>query len=315
MKKSILLSLALLASIGLSAAPTTEGDTVVVEKPQRVTVVTTDSIQHILVEGKEDNPHYTYSNTLQIVDSNYVSGSSINKDDFTIGFGWPKLARKNTDHQSTYELTAHFCIGFVNAPGMPKAGDLNMGNSAELWFFFENEWRPWRNNHVFSFGIGLDWRNYRMEDNYCFRKDAEGMNVLERLPEGASPNFSRVKVFSLNFPIRYQYQGRRFGFSLGPVLNFNTYSSIKTKYNARWPQIQGEVQERTPHARHRRLHGNGLHADHRLLRQVQSVQRSQVRLRTQVQDPLHRLHVLSRRQGDGQWSWKQFIAFKAYHRA
>lgn len=142
MKKSILLSLALLAAIGLSAAPTTEGDTVVVEKPQRVTVVTTDSIQHILVEGKEDNPHYTYSNTLQIVDSNYVSGSSINKDDFTIGFGWPKLARKNTDHQSTYELTAHFCIGFVNAPGMPKAGDLNMGNSAELWFFFENEWRP-----------------------------------------------------------------------------------------------------------------------------------------------------------------------------
>lgn len=196
MKKSILLSLALLASIGLSAAPTTEGDTIVVEKPQRVTVVTTDSIQHILVEGKEDNPHYTYSNTLQIVDSNYVSGSSINKDDFTIGFGWPKLARKNTDHQSTYVLAAHFCIGFVNAPGMPKAGDLNMGNSAELWFFFDNEWRPWRNNHVFSFGIGLDWRNYRMEDNYCFRKDAEGMNVLERLPEGASPNFSRVKVFS-----------------------------------------------------------------------------------------------------------------------
>lgn len=230
MKKSILLSLALLAAIGLSAAPTTEGDTIVVEKPQRVTVVTTDSIQHILVEGKEDNPHYTYSNTLQIVDSNYVSGSSINKDDFTIGFGWPKLARKNTDHQSTYVLAVHFCIGFVNAPGMPKAGDLNIGNSAELWFFFENEWRPWRNNHVFSFGIGLDWRNYRMEDNYCFRKDAEGMNVLERLPEGASPNFSRVKVFSLNFPIRYQYQGRRFGFSLGPVLNFNTYSSIKTKY-------------------------------------------------------------------------------------
>ena len=66
MKKSILLSLALLAPIVLSAAPTTEGDTIVVEKPQRVTVVTTDSIQHILVEGKEDNPHYTYSNTLQI---------------------------------------------------------------------------------------------------------------------------------------------------------------------------------------------------------------------------------------------------------
>lgn len=138
--------------------------------------------------------------------------------------------RTFADHQSTYTLTAHFSIGFVNAPGMPKAGDLNMGNSAELWFFFDNEWRPWRNNHVFSFGIGLDWRNYRMEDNYCFRKDAEGMNVLERLPEGASPNFSRVKVFSLNFPIRYQYLGRRFGFSLGPVLNFNAYSSIKTKY-------------------------------------------------------------------------------------
>lgn len=56
------------------------------------------------------------------------------------------------------------------------------------------------------------------------------MNIIERLPEGTSPKFSRIKVYSLNFPIRYQYQARNFGFSLGPILNFNAYASIKTKY-------------------------------------------------------------------------------------
>ena len=221
----------LLLPLELLANPITGGDTLVVEKPNKVTIITTDSLQHILVEGEKDDPNYAYSNTLQIVDSNYVGSSSINKGDFTIGFGRPRLFQPNTSGKpSSYELNIHWCMGFSNGPGMPKPADLSMGNSAELWFFFDYEWRPWRNNHIFSFGLGFDWRNYRMEGQYIFKKDQEDMNIIERLPEGTSPKFSRIKVYSLNFPIRYQYQARNFGFSLGPILNFNTYASIKTKY-------------------------------------------------------------------------------------
>lgn len=230
-KKTILLSAALLAPLGLLAHQTAEPDTIVVEQPQRVTVVTTDSLQHILVEGKEGNPKYTYSNTLQIVDSNYVSSTSINKGDFTLGFGWPKAAKSPTYVPSTYELTAHLLIGFVSGPGMPKPADVNTTQSTEWWFILDNEWRPWKNRrHFFSVGLGFDWRNWRMDDGYMFTKNDEGMNTIEQLPEGAKPKFSRIKVFSLNFPIRYQYQTRNFGFSLGPVVNFNTYASTKTRY-------------------------------------------------------------------------------------
>lgn len=229
-KKTFLLAMALLPQLGLLANPATESDTLVVEKPNKVTIVTTDSLQRVRVEGREDDPAYSYTSTLQIVDSNFVSSTSLNKEDFTLGFSWPKFAKRATKDQPTYQLTAHWAIGFVNGLDMPKPGDVDMGNSAELWFFFDNEIRPWKNNHIFSFGIGLDWRNYRMSDNYRFVKTADAMNAIEPLPEGASPKFSRIKVFSLNFPIRYQYQARNWGFSLGPVFNFNTSSSIKTKY-------------------------------------------------------------------------------------
>src|SRR3712207_9586629 len=34
----------------------------------------------------------------------------------------------------------------------------------------------------------------------------------------------------LSLPIRYEYAGKHFGFSLGPVINLNTKSSLKTRY-------------------------------------------------------------------------------------
>ena len=230
MKKSTLLAMALLAQLNVLAGNNTGGDTIVVEKPQKVTIVTTDSLQHILVEGKENNPDYTYSNTLQIVDSNYVSTSSINKGDFTIGFKWPYQQERANSAAYTFDVVTHWAMGYVNGPGMPKPADLNMGNSAELWFILDTEWRPWKNRHVFSLGVGADWRNYRMEGNFRFMKDAEDRNVIGKLPEGAEPKFSRVKVFSLNFPFRYHYRTKHFGFSLGPVININSYASVKTRY-------------------------------------------------------------------------------------
>ncbi|MBQ4445132.1 MAG: hypothetical protein II910_02630, partial [Prevotella sp.] len=83
MKKKLFLLL--LATLSISAfADTHDNDTVVIKNPQKVTIVTGDSIQKIIVKGKEGDESYEYRNTIQLVDSNYVSNTEINKDTWTL---------------------------------------------------------------------------------------------------------------------------------------------------------------------------------------------------------------------------------------
>lgn len=69
-----------------------------------------------------------------------------------------------------------------------------------------------------------------MTNRQRFIKSDDGVVSVADYPEDSDPKFSRIKVFSVNFPLRYHYYHNDFGFSVGPVLNLNTYGSIKTKY-------------------------------------------------------------------------------------
>ena len=42
-----------------------ENDTLIIEKPQRVTIITSDSLQSIRVKGKEGDNHFDYQNTIE----------------------------------------------------------------------------------------------------------------------------------------------------------------------------------------------------------------------------------------------------------
>ena len=209
-------------------AASSDNDTVVVEKPRKVRIITGDSVQRVEVWGSATNPRYHYENNIQIVDSNYVSTSALNSDtwNFSIaGFSKPRKGKK-----TQRECSMHFVAGFNNAVGMPSGADIQPFKSWELWWIVSDwAYRPWRNAHAFSIGFGLDWRNYRMTDDLRFVKDNRAV-ALDHYPAGSTPRFSRIKVFSINIPLRYQYEGRWIGFSLGPVINFNTYGSLKTRY-------------------------------------------------------------------------------------
>lgn len=55
--------------------------------------------------------------------------------------------------------------------------------------------------------------------------------MLGAYPEGANVEFSRLKVFSWIVPLTFTYRlDRNVRFSFGPVINFNTYASLKTRY-------------------------------------------------------------------------------------
>lgn len=90
-----------------------------------------------------------------------------------------------------------------------------------------------RRNNSLTFGLGIDWQNYVTHSAHYFHKNADGRISLESYEPGVRDKSSRLKLFALQIPVMY---GLRFGhkkhlgFTLGPVINFNTGSSIKTQY-------------------------------------------------------------------------------------
>lgn len=230
--KNFLLLIAALALTANASAGVNANDTVVVEKPNVVTIVTTDSLQSIRVEGEKDNPSYTYQSQIQLTDSNYTSETAINSSDFTFSFGMPKNAsKKEVNHSREIVGTSNLYFGFTSLPGL-SPGELQLKRSMELWWVIMNlEYSPWKKGwHTFSLGIGVDWRVYGLTKANRFVK-ADGKLAIGDYPEGVRPKYSNLKVFSLNFPLLYNFTpDKDCRMSIGPVFNFNTYSSVKTEW-------------------------------------------------------------------------------------
>ena len=68
-KMTILLALATCATAFASngSTPEADNDTLIVNNPSKVTVITGDSLQTIRIEGRNDDPNFRYENTLQLV--------------------------------------------------------------------------------------------------------------------------------------------------------------------------------------------------------------------------------------------------------
>ena len=223
----------MLTASSVQAANSSDGDTLVINNPHKVTVITGDSLQKIQVVGKENDDDFRYENTILLVDSNYVSESSINSSRWD--FSWPILKRKKSpckagDSESRFSSSVGF--GFVTALGAPENMEVTMGQSWEIfWTILRWEYNRCGSPSIWSVGFGIDWRNYRMTDARRFVKNPESNILIDKYPDGATPKFSRAKVFSLQVPILYQYRlGKDFTIGAGPVFNLNTHSSLKTRY-------------------------------------------------------------------------------------
>ena len=203
-----------------------DNDTVIVTNAKKVTIVTNDSLQKIEIHGKEGDDHFHYTNTLQLVDTNYVSSSVVDRD-----FGFAIGPTKKNRYR--FEVQMHFMIGFNSALSTPEHMDVKSFSSADiLWEIAELNYRPWSSStDQIAFGVGLSWRNYRMTGNYRFVKSAEGVTSVQPVPEGAEPKFSRVKTFGLSFPILYKFNRvKRFSLQFGPIINCISHSSMLTRY-------------------------------------------------------------------------------------
>ena len=234
MEKFILLMAA--AILQTSAYAQSNTNTVVINKPKQVTIITGDSIQKVIVKGRENDDSYEYISTIQLVDSNYVSKEEINKDSWALKDIIPSVSMTGSQEQKSggeVILGGPLMIGFTAPTHTDSGTDFSTFRSwefaipfIEASFFFDKKHR-----NAVALQTFFNWRNYRMTGDMRFVKNEIGNVELASYPEGAKPKFSRVKVFSLSGALLYSYSYKHWGFSLGPVINFNTYASIKTRYS------------------------------------------------------------------------------------
>ena len=226
MKKLFILLLMAISATANAA----ENDTLTILKPRKVRIITGDSIQKIKVYGREGEDKYTYESKILLVDSNYVSEESINKDTWTFDF------IKSKSHGTGYplkqrNLSSRLGFGLCYGANADYKGPQSVGSSWEImWTIAEIEKYGYGKHNGFSIGFGINWRNFRMDGRSKFVKLDDGTITEEALPAGYDNDFSRIKVFSLTIPVMWKYRTKQVTFGLGPVFNINTYASIKNRY-------------------------------------------------------------------------------------
>ena len=228
--KKLFILLLLAISATANAVEVSENDTLTILKPKKVRIITGDSIQKIKVYGREGDDKYTYESKILLVDSNYVSEQSINKETWNFDFvkskshgtGYP-LKQKN--------LSTRLGFGLCYGANADYKGPQSVGSSWEImWTIAEIEKYGYGKHNGFSIGFGVNWRNFRIDGRSKFVKLEDGTITEEGLPAGYDNDFSRIKVFSLTIPVMWKYRTKQVTFGLGPVFNINTYASIKNRY-------------------------------------------------------------------------------------
>ena len=213
-----------------------ENDTIVIHNPKKVTIVTGDSLQRIIVNGKEGDDKFMYQNTIQLVDSNYVSTTRIGRDRWELIPSVKVGKSKDDTADRVYDntISAHLGIGFTAPTKADARTDFSTFKSWEI-FATIAQWDHYfdrRHRNSVSLGFGIDWKNYRMTGETRFTKAPEGNVVIEKYPLQVSPDFSRIKVFSLTANLGFTHDfDDNFWIGFGPVVNFNVYGSILTEYS------------------------------------------------------------------------------------
>lgn len=212
-----------------NAAANPSNDTILnVKKAGHVIVTRNDSTLSIDVRGKESDSTYRYSYTMSSRgDNSTLISERSEKWDFSIALG--KKSPKG--HCENVVTMGGIGFGLVTALNAPEGMDIDMAASREIYADLIGVSRFMRNRkHRLSISFGINWRNFRMTGKNRFDK-VDNDIVIGDYPEGASIQFSRIKVFSLTVPLRYKYRfAKDFCMDLSAILNFNTYASIKTRY-------------------------------------------------------------------------------------
>ena len=234
MKKSIILSLILLLATSAFASTHNSTDTLTVSSPRTVSIISTDSLVTVRIEGAAGNDDYSYSMQM----GQNAASTTFIEETSAFNFNLP-FVKRNTVKKCKYPyldsdfLDGGVCFGLGNALNAEPGLQINQRSSYEILVTNALTNSLHLNKHFsLNVGLGFGWRNYRLKGLSYF-SIYNGYTTLEPYPDRADIDYSRIKLFSWMVPVTASYRlklSKELCFDLGALLNFNTYGSTVTKY-------------------------------------------------------------------------------------
>lgn len=207
-------------------------DTVLsVANASRVVVTENPSGVKLEIRGTENDSLFQSSYELDYQSNAVVKSTQAFEMPY---YKWKQRHQNNIDLLMFNGLHAGFC-GTVDSR---EPVDVAMAKSFELGIDELISFRVNTNNrqNFFSVGLGINWRNYRMTGRSRFIPVDGGVGV-GAYPDDAEGRFSRLKIFSLSFPVTYGFKTRvkmigreTLNFKIGAILNWNSYGSLRTAW-------------------------------------------------------------------------------------
>ena len=156
-------------------------------------------------------------------------GAVDNKASVHLDFDLPFYRKVNNTKTRGRDLVGRLGIGSVYTDAKAPF-DFSPQNSLEFYGYMLMS--RYNGSSTLSYGPGLTFRNFALTGSSTMIKSDTGEISTGTFPAGSSPKVSKLRLVSVNMPLLYSYHfGKGFGFTLGPVVNFNVNSSIVNKYS------------------------------------------------------------------------------------
>lgn len=226
-----------MATMAISAQTVVEPDTVLnVENVSKVIVTESPAGLGLNIYGKEGDEDYQVSFRQDYGDGLRVKTHQEFDNPNFLKTGI--LGRRSRRYSMDVVMFRMVNFGFAEAVGAPSVMDVSMGKSYEIGMshLIGLEYN-FSSSNMAGVGFGLNWTNYRMTGNNCFMID-DGKVAVGQYPDDVEGRFSRLKVFSMRFPVYYIHYfrgvklvgGSPLGVRLEASFNYNSHGSLKTAW-------------------------------------------------------------------------------------
>ena len=230
--KKLILTLLLLNILSFAKAQAPVSDTLLyVSNPDRVVITESPEGTRVSISDSGESVLIAYPDSAKV--STYRRSSTL---PFNLPFGYGKKGSESCG-SSCDGWTVGFdglCIGLNNALGQTGGGGLQWSKSFEInWLSCLNVGYAFSRSCIYL-GLGFDWRNYKATaDGRWLQPDGNGGVKWGSAPDGVHVKATQLKVFSLQLPLMYTWNipKTHLRWRMGPILCFNTYSSIKGIYD------------------------------------------------------------------------------------
>ena len=175
---------------------------VVIENAHQLSLTEHSGGVTITITGKDDNPNYTYT-----YHSRFTPDATVktHQQSSEWGLSFP-LAIHSSPKSKSEIIVGGLAFGWMKVAGQPSNMVVAGTKSWEIMLLNSLAYqRRFSDRDFLSVGIGIDWRNYRLDDNLRYTQADDGTMSVETYSENVWEQSSLIKTFSFLLYIFYNH--------------------------------------------------------------------------------------------------------------